>query len=153
MNAPLTRRDAIAAQIFDDMDALATRVEGIGPHLDNLGDKLLNALEHYDRRIAELTAQAQTNAMTYIVRRTKETADASVRDQVMSMETAVGTMFDEKIAPRFVRLTEALQAVDFSGQAKPNSWLVHGGIAIVAAVIASVTTALTFFVVMPMPGK
>lgn len=153
MNAPLTRRDAIVAQIFDDMDALATRVEGIGPHLDHLSDKLLNALEHYDRRITELTAQAQTNAMTYIVRRTKETADASVRDQVVSIETAVGAMFDEKIAPRVVQLTEVLQATDRSGQAKPTSWLVHGGIAIAAALMASVTTALALVVVMPMPGK
>jgi len=37
MNTPLTRRDAIYAQIFDDMDALANRLEGIGPHLESLG--------------------------------------------------------------------------------------------------------------------
>jgi len=153
MNAPLTRRDAIVVQIFDDMDALATRVEGLGPHLDSLGDKLLNALEHYDRRIAELTAQAQTNAMTYIVRRTKETADASVHDQIVSMETAVGIMFDEKIAPRFGRLTEAFDAADRPGRARSTAWLLHGAIAIAAAVTASITTALTFFVVMPLPGK
>ena len=153
MNAPLTRRDAIYAQIFDDMDALANRVEGLGPHLESLGDKVRDGLEFYDRRIAELTAEAQTNAMTYIVRRTKETADASVRDQVVSIETAVGTMFDEKIAPRFAQLVEALHTPDRSDRVKPRTWLVHGGIAIVAAVLASATTALTLFVVMPLPGK
>jgi hypothetical protein len=153
MNSPLTRRDAIYAQLFDDMDALIKRAEGLGPHLESLGDTLRNGLEFYDRRIAELTAEAQTNAMTYIVRRTKETADASVRDQVVSIETAVGTMFDEKIAPRVAQLVAALHTADRSDQVKPRTWLVQGGIAIVAAVMASVTTALTFFVVMPLPGK
>lgn len=153
MNAPLTRRDAIYAQIFDDMDRLADRLEGLGPHLESLGDKLRDGLEFYDRRIAELTAEAQTNAMTYIVRRTKETADASVRDQVVSIETAVGTMFDEKMAPCIAQLIAALHGADRSNQVKPKTWLVHGGIAIGAAVLASVATALTFFVVMPLPGK
>ncbi len=153
MNAPLTRRDAIYAQIFDDMDRLADRLEGLGPHLESLGDKLRDGLEFYDRRIAELTAEAQTNAVTYIVRRTKETADDSVRDQVVSIETAVGTMFDEKMAPRIAQLIAALHGADRSNLVKPRTWLVHGGIAIGAAVLASVTTALTFFVVMPLPGK
>jgi hypothetical protein len=153
MNAPLTRRDAIYAQLFDDMDALIKRAEGLGPHLESLGDTLRNGLEFYDTRIAELTAEAQTNAMTYIVRRTKETADASVLDQVVSIETAVGTMFDEKIAPRFAQLVEALKAADHPAHVKPRSWLDHGGVAIVAAAVASITTALTFFVVMPLPGK
>ena len=153
MNAPLTRRDAIYAQIFDDMDGLANRIEGLGPHLENLGDKLRDGLEFYDRRIAELTAQAQTNAMTYIVRRTKETADASVRDQVVSIESAVSSMFDAKIAPRIAQLIAALQTANRSDHVKPKPWLVHGGIAIVAAVMASVTTALTLLVAMPLPGK
>jgi hypothetical protein len=153
VNAPLTRRDAVYAQIFDDMDGLADRLEGLGPHLESLGDKLRDGLEFYDRRITELTAEAQTNAMTYIVRRTKETADASVRGQVVSIETAVGTMFDEKIAPRIAQLIAAMHSADRSDQVKPKTWLVHGGVAIVAAVMASVTTALTFFVVMPLPGK
>ena len=153
MNTPLTRRDAIYAQLFDDMDALIKRAEGLGPHLESLGDTLRNGLEFYDTRIAELTAEAQTNAMTYIVRRTKETADASVRGQVVSIETAIGTMFDEKIAPRFAELIEALHTAERPDQVKPKTWLVHGGIAVIAAAVASVTTALTFFVAMPLPGK
>jgi lysophospholipase L1-like esterase len=154
MNTPLTRRDAIYAQIFDDMDALIKRAEGLGPHLQSLGDDLLNGLEFYDTRIAELTAEAQTNAMTYIVRRIKETADASVSDQVVSIETAVGTLFDEKIAPRVDRLIEAVDAAaDRAGRARARAWLMHGAVAIAAAVLASVTTVVTFVVVMPLPGK
>ena len=153
MNAPLSRRDALYAQVFDDMDGLADRVEALGPHLDSLGDKLRDGLAFYDRRITELTSEAQANAMTYIVRRTKEVADDSVREQVASIEAAVGTMFDEKIAPRIHQLIAALHSADCSDQVKPKQWLVHAGVAIGAAVMASATTALACFVVMPLPGK
>jgi len=153
VNAPLSRRDAVYAQIFDDMDRLADRLEGLGPHLQSLGDKLRDGLAFYDQRIAELTAEAQANAMTYIVRRTKETAEDSVRDQVASIETAVGAMFDEKLAPRVEQLIAALHDAERSDPVKPTAWRVHGGVAILAAVLASVVTALACFVLMPLPGK
>jgi len=154
MNDPRYRREVWFVQLAGELDALMTRAEALGPHLESLGDKVSDGVEFYDKRIAELTAEAQTNAMTYIVRRTKETAEASVRDQIVSIEAAVGAMFDEKLAPRLARLTQSIDAAaDRASRARARAWLMHGAVASVAAVLASVTAALTFFVVMPLPGK
>jgi len=150
MNEPRFRREVWFTQLAGELDALMTRAEGLGPHLERLGDRLLEGLEFYDRRIAELTAEAQANAMTYIVRRTKETADASVREHVLSMDQAV----EQKVVPRLIRLTEAVDAAaDRASRSRSRAWLLQGAIALGAAVLASLTTALTFIAVMPLPGK
>jgi hypothetical protein len=149
VNEPRFRREALFAQLAGELDALLARVEQLPPLIDSASDELVGTIERYEARIDALTAAAQANAMTYIVRRTKETADDSLRTQTTAMENAANALFDQKIAPRLAQLAATLDAsIDRCSRARSHAWLFH---AATAAVISVATAAAT--VAALLPGK
>ena len=141
MSTRLNAREVLVAELLGEIDELVHRVERLSPALEATGLRLNQSAEmaaaaversaHQSRAVID---QAQKSAVGYIVRRTNETAAASLEQQRLVLESCARDAFTVQMAPVLQQLEAAAsQAAQRMQRSSWSAWLEHAATASLAA--------------------
>lgn len=130
MNDLTTAREALVAEALGEVSQVVERLASVVPAVDASREALTQAssdlreqLTAFEARMAALTEHAKGVTVRHIAQRTDELARSAGQAQVVAMQAAAVTLFQQELRPALRQLTALLQQRSCLSRIEP--WLTH----------------------------
>ena len=145
MSDPRTMREALAAQMLGELDALVSKVEALPKAIDQAEKRVTDSVTTLDQAgdkfrmaVTAYVEQAKTELTEYLQRKSKEVAAATVEEQRTVMQEAARAAFRTEAIERAASLGRSLSEASKEFQRGHLSRIIEHGI---TALVASGLTA------------
>lgn len=152
MSDPRTMREALAAQMLGELDALVSKVEALPKAIDQAEKRVTDSVTTLDQAgdkfrmaVTAYVEQAKAELTEYLQRKSKEVAAATVEEQRTAMQEAARTAFRTEAIERAASLGRSLSEASKEFQRGHWSRIIEHGIT--ALVASGLTACVVWFLV------